>query len=74
MGKFFDFEDTLTGDQKDILYRVTEKYLNVTNQESLLDLNQNINQIVHNLKGTEYFDENEDDLTNLVIELIFSES
>jgi len=74
LGKFFDFEETLTGDQKDMLYKLTENYLHVSNQESLLDLNQNINQIVHNLKGTEYFDENEDDLTNLVIELIFSES
>lgn len=75
LGKFFEFENSLTGDQKDILYRVvTDEYLNVTNQESLLELNQNINQIVHNLKGTKYFDENEDNLTNLVIELIFSES
>lgn len=75
LGKFFEFENSLSGDQKDILYRiVSDEYLNVTNQESLLELNHNINQIVHNLKGTKYFDENEDDLTNLVIELIFSES
>jgi len=75
LGRFFDIEESLTVNQKEALYNVTElEFLTVSTQEDLLSLNQHINWIVHFLKGTDYFEQNEDDLTNLVIELIFSES
>jgi hypothetical protein len=75
LGKLLDNDETLTGSQRQALYEVVESdYLDVTGADDLAAVANNIGFVVGRLADTPYFDQNREALSNLVIELLFSES
>jgi len=75
LGKLLDNDEELTVDQREALYDVVEKdFLSLAGESDLAKASDNIPFIVAKLAKSNYFQRNEQNLLNLVIELLFSES
>lgn len=75
LGKLLDNDENLTVQQREILYSaIDEDFLKIQSASDMAKVADNIPFLVSKLIDTVYFKENQDDLINLIIELLFSES
>ena len=75
LGKLLDNDESLSSSQREALFDVVENdYLQVAGADDMATAADNIGFVVGRLADTEYFDQNREALSNLVIELLFSES
>ena len=75
VGKLLDHDETLTVDQREMLYDVVEHdFLTIAEGEDPGKAAENIGFVVNKLSDSTFFERNRQALLHLVIELLFSQS